>query len=277
MSYHRITIVGGAGNPGVGGIFLSTVNRAGRIAAVAALLAATTLLFSSCGRDGNPAGNTDADKYGSIAIRANVGGDNQLWLSKTSAALKTEPPTKLIIQVTASDFDTIRVESVINPNQPSIIDTVAKIPPGKNRRVNIRAVDKNGATTHIDSVETRTVEIVKNTVTPVHAILLPAKGSIYLMFNDLPPTVDSVWATFKKSDGSLVASNRVGAAIKGYISLDNIPHLTTGTLQVDIVSYTGEILYIATKEHTFNARGDNNIDLHFNTVGGSVTVDFVRR
>jgi hypothetical protein len=80
---------------------------------------------------------------------------------------------------------------------------------------------------------------------------MPAAGSIYLLLNGLPNTIDSVWATFKRTNGTTVAESRVKKGLgAGFVSLnlDNIPHNTAGTLRVDMVSAAREYLYTATKE-----------------------------
>jgi len=93
-----------------------------------------------------------------------------------------------------------------------------------------------------------------------------------LLFTGLSTSVDSVRATFTSNDGTLIAESRVKRASKTYMSLDNTPHNTTGIPRVEIVSASGEILYLATKELAYNARGDNNIDLRIMTPDGAMEI-----
>jgi len=179
-------------------------------------------------------------------------------------------PTKLVVQITGTGFETIKVEHPVDFARPLVVDTVTKIPVGNNRRVSIWAVDKNGVTTHIDTLESRKADIGAGTAAPVYATLIPATGSIYLLFTGLSTSVDSVRATFTKTDRTLVAKSHVKRASKTYMSLDNIPHNTTGLLRVEIVAATEEVLYVTSKELTFNARGNSNIDLRFMTPDGTV-------
>jgi hypothetical protein len=270
--------VGKIGTGGIIGRFAAA--RGGRVVAaavVAAAVVAAATLLSNCGTSQNPV-DPDNGAYGSVVIRGRV---DSPQLAKAAADLgfdavsnvQDTKPAKLIIQVTGTGIDTIRVENAIDPARPSIVDTIPKIPAGKARRISIWAVGGNGAVTHIDSLESRTVDVAANTVTPVYAVLIPASGSIYLLFNGLATSVDSIKATFKKNDGTLVAESRAKRAPKTFMTLDNIPHLTAGILRVEIISTSGELLYAAAKELTFNARGDNNIDLRFSTPDGSAGVN----
>jgi len=265
------TNFGCAGNTGAGGIGRFAAKLGGQIVAAAVLSAA---IMSGCGdKPSNPVSTgDDGGAYGAIVIRGRVDAPK---LAKTAAAQETAKPTKLLITVSGAGFDTIRVESTIDFSRATIIDTIPQIPAGTNRRITILAVDQNGVVTHIDSIETHIVTVAANAVTPVNATLIPAIGSIYLLLNGLPTAVDSVWATFKRTNGATVAECRAKRGLTGFVSLnlDNIPHNTAGILRVDMVNASREYLYTATKELTFSARGDNNIDLQFRAPDGAAGIN----
>jgi len=243
----------------------------GRYAAFPAVIIPLALALF-CGKgSNNPAA---VQEKGMLEIRARV---VNKALAKSAAAAETAA-SSLMVEITASDMTPVRVERKLDLARPSVSDTLTGIPPGKNRRVTIWAVSKNGGVTHIDSVESHMVTIEKAVATPIFATLIPAMGSIYLQFAGLPTSVDVVYATFTMADdGALVAQNTVKRASKLFMSLDDIPHLTTGILRVSIIDTTGDTVQIANKEMTFNARVDNNIDLQFVLNKGMLELDVTLR
>ena len=222
-----------------------------------------------CGRDSNnPAA---AQENGMLEIRARV---VNKALAKSGAAAATVADS-LVVEISADDMKTLTIKRKLDFTRPSVGDTLTEIPPGKNRRVVIWAIDKKGATTYIDSVEKRgTINIEKAVVTSILAALIPAAGSIYLQFLGLESKVDVVYANFTALDGTLIAESTVKRASKTFMSIDNIPHLTTGVLRVAIIE-SGDSTQIATDTLEFNARADNFINLQFikNTGMAKVEVD----
>jgi len=234
-----------------------------RYAAFSSVIVPMTLALF-CGKGSN---NPSAvQEKGMLEIRARV-------VNKALAKSAATTADKLVVEVSANDMTAMRIERKLDLSRPSVIDTITEIPSGKNRRIVISAVNKDGDTTHIDSVESRKVTIEKAVVTPIFATLIPAMGSIYLQFAGLPTSVGTVYASFTASGGALIAENSVKRDSKMFMSLDNIPHMTAGTLWVAIVDTKGDTTQIAGKELTFNARADNSIDLQFVNNSGMVSVD----
>ncbi|MCL2183014.1 MAG: lamin tail domain-containing protein, partial [Chitinispirillia bacterium] len=228
--------------------------------------------FVSCTQNADPAG---PEEYGTIEIRARVVNltPSQAKVAGQSAVLATIAD-KLVIEVSGDGLSPARFESgKLDLSRPSLTETIARVPIGKNRHVTVWAVDKAGGVTHIDSLEYRTVSIEAASVTPVVATLIPAAGSIYLQFAGLSTAVGSVCASFTALDGTVVAAGTVSRAARTFMSLDNIPHETAGVLRVAIVAVGGDTTHIATRELTFNARGDNSIDLQFMENSGMIAVD----
>jgi hypothetical protein len=217
----------------------------------------------------------DDEEYGMIAIRARLA-NPPLVKGGEAAGVDATVAEKLVFVVSGDDLAPVRIERKADFSRPTVSDTGAKVPVGKNRRVEVWAADKNGAVTHIDSLEARVVNIEAGTVTPVFATLIPAAGSIYLQFAGLSTSVAVVHATFTAlDDGTPVAQNTVRRAARTFMSLDNIPHMTTGILRVAIVDTNGDTSQIAGRELTFNARIDNSIDLQFMENSGMFEIEVV--
>jgi hypothetical protein len=240
-------------------------------ALLASVLTAVLALPLSCTKSSNP---SQAESYGVIEIRARV---VNLPLAKQAGVdgVAATAADRLIIEVSSSDLAPVRFESGrLDLTRPSLNETISRVPVGRNRRVAVWAVDRSGNTvTHIDSLESRTVNIEAGVVTPVFATLIPAAGSIYLQFAGLSTAVHSVSANFTSHDEAFVVENTVRRDARTFMSLDNIPHLTSGILTVGIIATNGDTTHIATRELTFNARGDNSIDLQFFENSGMIGID----
>jgi hypothetical protein len=242
------------------------------------LVLAALALSASCVKDPDLADPDDDKEYGMIAIRASLVNPPSSPLAKSAeaAGVHATVAEKLVIEVSGDDLAPVRIERKVDFSRPTVSDTVAKVPVGKNRRIEIWAADKNGVKTHIDSLENRAVNIEIGVVTPVFATLIPAAGSIYLQFAGLGTDVSVVHATFTGlDDGALIAHNTVNRAAKTFMSLDNIPHMTTGILRIAIVGTSGDTTQIASRELTFNARINNSIDLQFMAKSGMFEMEVV--
>ena len=229
------------------------------------------LLFS-CVRSSNP---VTAGGGGAIEIRARVvNPPPAAGRAGGRGAVAATVAERLVVEVSGSDLAPVRIESGrIDLTRPSLNETIAGVPVGKNRRVTIWAVEKGGGVTHIDSLESRTVNIDATAPATIFATLIPAAGSIYLQFAGLSTAVSSVHASFVSHDGAVVRESAVSRSAKTFMSIDNIPHLTAGTLRVFIIASGGDTTHIATRELTFNARGNNSIDLQFFESGGGIEAE----
>jgi hypothetical protein len=231
----------------------------------AAIIPLALALFCGKGSD-NPAA---VEENGMLEIRARV---VNKALAKSGAAAETAADS-LVVEIGADDMTTITVKRKLDFTRPSVGDTLTKIPPGKNRRVKIWAIDKSGNKTHIDSLGNRTINIEDQKVASIHAVLIPAAGSIYLQFINLPSNCSAVYAKFASSDGTFIKENSVNKATRTFLNLDNIPHNAAGTLTVILKGAAGDTIKIAVKNMTFDAHSDNSIDLEFTDAGGRMTVD----
>jgi hypothetical protein len=222
-----------------------------------------------CGKgSNNPAA---VQENGMLEIRARV---VNKALAKSGATAATTADS-LVVEISADDMKTLTIKRKLDLSRPSVSDTLAEIPPGKNRKVSIWAIDKKGVTTLIDSSENRsTVNIEKAVVTPILATLIPAVGSTYLQFIGLTTAVSTVNVSFTTlNDGTLITETTAKRAEKMFLSLDNIPHDITGILRVAIIAVNGDTTFVANDILTFNARVDNTINLQFQAYSGMIEAD----
>ena len=254
-------------------IFVPRLNRCARCvcSTVIFLLSGGLLLSLACVKGSGPSG---PEEFGSLEVRVRVVTPPPLLKGAGGASVQATVADRLIIEVSGEDLAPTRFESTrLDFSKPSVSETVTRVPVGKNRNVSIWAVDRGGGVTHIDSLEYHTVNIEAAVVTPVVTTLIPAAGSVYLQFAGLSTTVNSVYAVFTAHDGTVVAENSVSRAARTFMTLDNIPDKTTGVLRIAIIAVGGDTTHVATREFTFNARGDNTIDLHFMENSGMIAVD----
>jgi len=234
-----------------------------RIAAFPAVIIPLALALF-CGKgSNNPAAGQEK---GMLEIRARI-------VNKALAKSAATTADTLVVEISAADMETMTIRRKIDLSRPSSVDTVKGIPQGNKRKVVISAVSKDGTTTHIDSVDSHTVTIQNTVAAPVYPTLIPAAGSIYLQFAGLSTSVDTVYASFTALDGALIAENSAKRAAKIFMSLDNIPHNTTGILKAAVVGNNGDTTHIATDTLTFNARADNTINLEFKENTGVLEIE----
>lgn len=225
----------------------------------------TTLLLGSCGRIPNA---VESEDQASIEIRA-IFSDIQSNLQKASKVNLTEADS-LIIEVTGVDMAPIRQVKKINKNKIIIIDTFPKIPAGDMRYITIKAVNRFGKVTHVDSSGTIKIKINPGEMVSLNSVLIPSCGSIYIQLGSIPTSVDSVVANF--TSNSETWSVRQKRSSKVNFSIDNIPHLTKGKLTVAGLNTSGDTLYVAQTEITFDARKQMQIPLSFSSKPASTNI-----
>ncbi|MDR2728393.1 MAG: lamin tail domain-containing protein [Chitinispirillales bacterium] len=224
------------------------------------------VIFFFCGKTPSP---VEVENYGMLEIRANVVSSS---LNKESAQAQTIAEN-LIVEVSGEGMETVQITRKLDLSRPALSDTINKMPVGKNLRVSIWAVGKNGAVTHIDSLEYHIISIETSRVTPIVTTLIPTAGSIYLQLAGLGTDVGFIYASFTSFDENFFVETSVKRDSKTFVSLDYIPHLTTGNLLVIIKGVSGDTLQTANKELAFNARSDNNIDLQFIKTESNLNAD----
>ncbi|MBN2035603.1 MAG: lamin tail domain-containing protein [Chitinispirillaceae bacterium] len=236
------------------------------VKAVSVVAAALVLVsFGSCGR--MPLSVSDK-ATGSLEIRTCI---LKNGLSKAGLA-KIGFCDSLIVEVSAGDMATLRYSAPFDLSSPVNSQTIANIPAGTNRTVRVWTVDKADSIIHIDSLVHEGVRIEPRSVTPVTVLLIPAVGSLFLQIDNIPTTVDSVFASFT-SAGRQPWTARAKRASKLFLSLEKIPHNCRGLLAVAAVGQGGDTLYCASKEITFNAYAMENVVLTFTSAQGTISVD----
>ncbi len=206
---------------------------------------------------------------GAIEVR----GQMLASLYKNSSVCKTAPDS-LVLEVRGADMDPLRLTKKIDLLRPAFIDTFNQIPAGSSRLISLFAVDQKGVITHIDTTTERVVQIASGSPTTVNATLIPAAGSIYIQLFSLPTQTDSVFASFLSYDGEHFYEVHADKLPKMFLSINNIPHLTSGILTVALIEASGDTLYVAQKNLVFDARAINSVNLEFTTTGGQLIVDY---
>ncbi|MDR2578577.1 MAG: lamin tail domain-containing protein [Chitinispirillales bacterium] len=225
--------------------------------------------FFSCVKNSNPVAG---EEFGTIEIRARVI-NRPLAKAQTVGAVNETVADSIVLEFSGDDLTPVRISRRIDLSRPTLVDTVTRVPVGRNLQIEIWAVGRDGSVTHIDSVESRIVTTEVGKVVPVIATLIPAAGSIYLQFAGLGTNISTVHAAFTTLDGAVISQNTVARAARTYLSVDNIPHDTEGILAVTILNGAGDTVYIANHELRFDARGDNTIELQFFENNGMIEVD----
>jgi hypothetical protein len=229
------------------------------------ILASCPLIFSSCGS--MPSQEASNGKTGALEIHSLVlAGGQGNGLPKLVTACDS-----LIVEISGSDIGTLRFSKTFDVSQPVHSDTISRIPSGLNRQVTVYTVDKAGSIIHTDTVSHRALRIDANSSTQLTVVLIPAMGSIYLQLENIPTSVDSIFASFT-ADNKAVWGVKAKRSTKLYLSIDKIPHNTHGILFVAAVDTLRDTLYSATKELTFNAASMQNISLTFSATPGQVTL-----
>jgi hypothetical protein len=177
----------------------------------------------------------------------------------------------MIVEIDASDFAAPVRKSICLRSSVASQDTISSIPSGQSRIIKVWTVNKSGIIIHRDSVLSHTLTIEPGVCTPVSVNLIPAAGSVYLQLGSPPTSIDSIEAIFL-SDSGKTWKTKVKRSSRVYISLDNIPHLTSGVLTVTAFNSTGIQLQQATSRLTVNAIKNETVALSFTSSGGSLSM-----
>jgi hypothetical protein len=228
-----------------------------------AVVAVIVLSVLSCGKVSGP---PDKQKTGELEVQVQV----KSALGKKMSRLKTEFDS-LVIEVEADDLQPMRFSRAIGTDQVLIIDTVSRIPAGSGREITVSTINRNGETVHVDSFGVRTVRIDPNFTTLIQVVLIPVKGSIYLQIAGVPTDIDSMSAVFTSSGGQTWVAT-VARSPKIYLSIDDIPDRTAGTLAVAGFTTGGDTLYRATTDLQVNARATNSVQLSFEATPGGLAL-----
>jgi hypothetical protein len=220
-------------------------------------------LLSSCGS--MPSQGTNNDGTGTLEIHSLIVSNG---LGKSLAKLATTCDS-LIVEISATDIGTLRFSKPFDLSRPVHNDTLLRIPSGTNRQVTVHTVDKTGSIIHSDTVSHRAIKIDPNSITQLTVVLVPAVGSIYLQLENIPTSIDSVFASFT-ADDKTAWSVKAKRNTKVYLSIDKIPNNTHGILYVAAVDSLKDTLYGASKELTFNATSMQNIVLTFSPTPGQI-------
>ncbi|MDD5674598.1 MAG: hypothetical protein PHC61_10570 [Chitinivibrionales bacterium] len=172
----------------------------------------------------------------------------------------------LVITVAAGDMDTLRVALKINQSNPTLADTALSIPSGKNRRVGLQTKNDNGI---VHTGDHQTISLEPGETKSLSFWLTPCKGSIYLSLIDIPTAADSVFARFLADTGAFSAGVKVKrSSAKTYLSLDNIPDNTAGTLTIVALGAARDTLYRSSQHLVYRVAGDTTLSMSSMTISG---------
>ena len=228
-----------------------------------AVAAVIMLSVISCGKVSGPPGQL---KTGELEVQVQV----KSTLGKKLERLRTVFDS-LIIEVEADDLQPMRFSRAIGSDQALIIDTLSRIPAGSGREIRVSTINTNGETVHVDSFGVRTVRIDPNFTTLMQVVLVPVRGSIYLQIAGVPTDIDSMGAVFTSGNGQAWKVTVVRST-KVYLSIDDIPDRTAGTLSVAGFTTAGDTLYRATTDLQVNARTTNSVQLSFEATPGGLAL-----
>ncbi|HEX2956831.1 MAG TPA: hypothetical protein VHO70_08360, partial [Chitinispirillaceae bacterium] len=224
----------------------------------------SSLLLYSCGKAPTTVENRD---FGAIALKTQI--DRSLMKRTEVQATSFD---SMIVEIDASDFTApVRKSIVLNRSSAASIDTISSIPSGSSRIVKVWTVNSSGVVVHRDSILSHTVAIEPGVCTPLSVNLIPVAGSIYLQLGSLPTSIDSIEAVFL-SDSGKTWKTKVKRSSRVYISINNIPHLTSGVLTVTTFSSAGIQLQQSTTRLTVNAIICETVSLSFTSSGGSLSM-----
>jgi hypothetical protein len=234
--------------------------------AIVAGLAFFALLFSSCGR--MPMSVSEKENTGTLEIRTCI---IKNGLSKSVVA-GVGLCDSLVVEIIGGGAPAFRSSRPFDLSLPVNTQTITNIPTGTDREIRVFTVDKYDSIIHLDSIAHRGIRIDPNVVTPLTVMLIPAVGSMFLQLENIPTSVDSVYTSFS-ANGRQPWVARAKRTSKMFLTLEKIPHNTHGLLLVAAVNSTGDTLYSASNELTFNACAMENIVLNFTSAPGTLSFD----
>jgi hypothetical protein len=217
------------------------------------------LLLNSCGNL-----PTASSEQGSLSLRIWV--ENQL-----SKQQKTTETTwdSLIIQISAPDMETMRYSQKVDRNRPAVLDTVEGVPEGKKRLVEAWTCTKAGLMVNYGSYIVP--EMSAGEIVPVALELIPVRGSIYINLAGVPIGVDSIFAAFYYGTDSVVAKDKRAAIM--YLSLDNVPDSTYGTLVIKGTDAKGVTIYSDSLSFIFYTMQNVTMQAQFMSKPGGISLD----
>lgn len=201
------------------------------------LFLTVTLLLLQCGKPStgiSNAPNAQIQIWARVAKQVN-------GLGKTDNA-KATIWDSLVVRVSseAADIDTILKTFKFTGVDSSINCSISDVPAGKARVV--EAWTKTAGGLIIQSGGAKKVDISSGETKYVTFDLMPRRGSIYVNCIDLPTTISHICAAFAFgiSETLSVCENR---STKTYLSIDNIPDSSKGTLFIVGLGIAGDTLY----------------------------------
>ncbi|MFP4521047.1 MAG: hypothetical protein ACLFQK_02780 [Fibrobacterota bacterium] len=147
--------------------------------------------------------------------------------------------------------------------------TVAGVPSGSGREISLHTEDDVSDTVHISEV--RTSDLSAGGTINLSFTLNPVIGSIYIVFSDIDPLVDSVYSFFESDKGLFSDSSSVSSG-RATLVIDKVPDSSEGMLQIyGIDKDSFDTLYSQTLSLIFSSSGDNTLEAAFHVPPGEIS------
>lgn len=215
------------------------------------------MLTVSCGNH-----STVSQTDGTIEIFVFLHQPDGLAKTALPASCHTISWNKLVIEITASDIDTIY--DTISLSETNV-DTAIGIPPGDDRKITVWTEDDSNRLIHRPEVYMTDVDPGQRVSAAFE--LYPAAGSIYIQLARIPSDIDSVFAVFKwEDDSAYVARSRKGML---FLTIDYVPDNVEGDLLLWATDASGVMRYADTLSIHFHAHANSSYEAQFTTAAGS--------
>jgi hypothetical protein len=180
-----------------------------------------------------------------------------------SGLAKTAATTwdSLIIRVSsasgAPDLDTLLRAFKFDESDPFVSCTLDDVPAGKNRYVEAWTKNETGFVIHKAIGEK--IDLASGEIKTLDFTLIPKRGSIYVDIANVPviannDTIALVFASF--AFGGQTLSDSARRAKNAFLTIDNVPDSTSGTLSIAGIGKSRDTLYRCTLPLIFYASRD---------------------
>ncbi len=198
-------------------------------------------------------------------------GELRLWahIVKQSSGLAKSLATtwdSLVIRIspTASspDMDAMIRTVKFTAADPFVNYTMSDVPAGKGRLVELWT--KNSKDLVIHTSPGKKVDLVPGEIRTLDFTLFPKRGSIYITIADIPlsagnDTIALMHASFVFQSQTLCDS--VKRSKNAFLTIDNVPDSSSGTLSVFGIGKSGDTLYRSSMPFTFFAMRDTTVSI----------------
>jgi hypothetical protein len=221
------------------------------------ILVCSCFLFYNCGKS-----PTETTKQGT--------GEIQLWAqivqsAQHSNSAKPHATTwdSLMVRISSTDMDTVLRSIAFSSLDAYVNSTLAGIPAGKNRLVEVWTKNKAGLIIHAGA--SRKTDISSGEIVTLDFSLYSKRGSLYINFSNIPvavnsDTVNMVYASFISNAQTFTDSAARSKNL--FLTIDNVPDSSSGTLYISGTGKSLDTLYRCSFLLTFYANRDTSFSVY---------------